>query len=111
MAHDWFTVRQANQANRQALSGAGVIDPTVSRVESTSTGAAESQTLADGAVDGHEITVMHVVDGGDIDVTPANFLGGTQVNLLAAGDACKLQWNAAAGAWICTALGGGATIT
>ena len=111
MPHNWLSSR-GSPAGEQALSGAGAVLPDVSVCRYTSTGAAEALTLADGSAsaDGHEITVVHAVDGGDGDLTPANFLNGTLVNLVAVGDSVTLKWNETLGTWIAVGLVG-ATIT
>ena len=82
----------------QGLSGAGAANLTTSITNCTSTGAAQVVTLADG-VQGQVKIVSHIVDGGDVRVTPQNSTptstldGGSYVTLDAVGDTVVFLWN------------------
>ena len=82
----------------QALSGAGAANLTTSVTNCTSTDAAQVVTLADG-VQGQVKIVSHIVDGGDVRVTPQNSTptstldGGSYVTLDAVGDTVVFLWN------------------
>lgn len=71
-----------------SLSGAGAIPITASIVELTTTGA-NALTLADG-VEGQELTIVMVTDGGDGTLTPSNFGNGTTATFGDAGDSLVL---------------------
>lgn len=74
------------------LSGPGALPITTSMVHLTTTGAADAVTLADGTIVGQVLAVHHVTDGGDADITPANFADGTSINTAAAGDQIVFMW-------------------
>ena len=83
----------------QALSGAGstvVANITAPITNCTSTGAAQVISLANGA-QGQVKICSHIVDGGDVRITPANLDGGSYVALDAVGDTVVLLFND--GAW------------
>ena len=82
----------------QGLSGAGAANLTTSVTNCTSTGAAQVVTLADG-VQGQVKIVSHIVDGGNVRVTPQNSTptstldGGSYVTLDAVGDTVVFLFN------------------
>ena len=82
----------------QALSGAGAANLTTSITNCTSTGTDQVVSLADG-VQGQVKIVSHIVDGGNVRVTPKNTSnvstldGGSYVTLDAVGDTVVFLWN------------------
>ena len=80
----------------QALSGAGDANITAPITNCTSTGAAQVVALANGA-QGQVKICSHIVDGGDVRITPANLDGGSYVALDAVGDTVVPLFND--GAW------------
>jgi hypothetical protein len=74
------------------LSGPGALPITTSRVHLTTTGAGDAVTLVDGTLVGQVLAVHHLTDGGDADITPANFADGTSINTAAAGDEIVFMW-------------------
>jgi hypothetical protein len=79
-------------AAKSARSGPGAIAINSSYCELTTTGVSDAVTLADGTIVGQMLTVHHVTDGGDADITPANFEDGTSINTAAAGDMIQFMW-------------------
>ena len=77
----------------QALSGAGVLNLTTSITNCTSTGDDQVVSLANSTQAGQIKIVTHVVDGGDVRVSPATLDGGSYATLDAVGDTVVLIWN------------------
>ncbi len=71
-----------------AKSGAGAIPITASIVKLTTTGA-NALTLADG-VDGQELSIIMIVDGGAGTLTPSNFGNGATLTFDDVGDSANL---------------------
>lgn len=80
-----------NVGGVQSLSGAGAADLLTGLTKCTSTGAGEVVTLADGT-EGQIKTIIHVVDGGSVVVTPATRLGYASITLDAVGDSVTLMF-------------------
>ena len=76
----------------QALSGAGTANLTTAITNCTSTGASQVVALGDG-VQGQIKIICHIVDGGDVRVTPTNLDGGSYFTLDAVGDTVVLIFN------------------
>lgn len=89
-------------AAQQALSGAGAVNITTFYTAWTTT-AADSGTLADGAVKGQLKKIKLIVDGGDGTLTPTNLSGGTTITFADLGDYVILAWNGTA--WVAVELG------
>lgn len=96
----------------QALSGAGTIDPTAIMTRFTSTGAAQALALADGTIEGQEVYILHVTDGGSGVLTAGAALhlgeGIATITIANARDWIRLKWlRSAAGVWGWTPWGWG----
>jgi len=88
-----------------ALSGAGAIPLTDRMCHYTSTGAAQALTLADGK-EGQRLTIIHISDGGDGDLTATSMSGWLNINFIDVGDTADLLFTN--GAW--HFIGGTATL-
>ena len=77
----------------QALSGAGAANLTTSVTNCISTGDDQVVSLANSTQAGQIKIVTHVVDGGDVRVSPATLDGGSYATLDAVGDTVVLIWN------------------
>lgn len=75
----------------QSLSGAGAVNVTQAITELTSTGVAESLTLANG-VPGQEKTIIHGVDGGSMVLTPTTKTGFSTITFTTAGESVTLVY-------------------
>jgi hypothetical protein len=102
----------------QALSGVGTIDPTAIKCRLTSTGAAQALTLLDGTIEGQEVFIGHVVDGGSAVITAGATIhlqnGIASITLVNVHDWVRLKWTkSAAGVfgWELWGHGGGVTFT
>lgn len=90
----------AFDGSAEATTAAGstvAIGVTAPMTNITSTGAtigSNSLTLADG-VQGQIKIITLIVDGGNVDVTPANFLNGTKWTMEDAGDSMTVIFNGA----------------
>lgn len=73
----------------ETLTSAGAISVDTGISYFDSTAGAMAMTLADG-VEGQRKTLMMLVDGGDVTVTPANYANGTAIVFNDAFDACEL---------------------
>lgn len=94
--------------NAQTLSGAGAVNVTASVTKITTTGAAQTLTLADGA-DGQVKIIIHVVDGGSAVLTPTTKTGFSSLTFTNAGDTATLMFSTTIG-WTIIAVNG-TTIT
>lgn len=72
----------------------GVTAPLTNITSSGATIGSNSLTLADG-VQGQIKIITLIVDGGNVDVTPANFLNGTKWTMEDAGDSMTVIFNGA----------------
>ena len=73
-------------------SGPGAISVASSYCNLITTGASDAVTIPDGTIIGQILHIKHLTDGGDADITPANFADGTSINTAAAGDSITLMW-------------------
>ena len=80
----------------QSLTGPGAINLSTTVTKFTSTGAAQSLTLADGS-DGQIKIIVHVVAGGSGILTPTTKTGFTALIFAAAGDTATLMFNTTIG--------------
>ena len=80
----------------QALTGAGVANLTTAITNCESDGNNQVVSLANSTQAGQIKIFTHVVDGGNVRVTPATLDGGTYATLDAVGDTVVLIWNDAA---------------
>ena len=94
---DGFLAFDGTAEATTAAGSAVAIGVTAPLTNITSTGATisgNSLTLADG-VQGQIKIITLIVDGGNVDVTPANFLNGTKWTMEDAGDSMTVIFNGA----------------
>lgn len=76
----------------------------------TTTTAADLAKLSNSAItDGHEIELVHAVDGGELTLSKLNAgdgIGFTTITFTNAGDTAKLVWSNTISAWFITAVNG-----
>jgi len=92
---DGFLAFDGTAEATTAAGSAVAIGVTAPLTNITSTGAtisSNSLTLADG-VQGQIKIITLIVDGGNVDVTPANFLNGTKWTMEEAGDSMTVIFN------------------
>ena len=77
----------------QALTGAGVANLTTAITNCESDGNNQVVSLVNSTQAGQIKIFTHVVDGGNVRVTPATLDGGSYISLAAVGDTVVLIWN------------------
>ena len=77
----------------QALTGAGVANLTTAITNCESDGNNQVVSLVNSTQAGQIKIFTHVVDAGDVRITPATLDGGSYISLAAVGDTVVLIWN------------------